>query len=97
MKKMAFSVRRVRACLLRHGRVYTVRGYDMSAAYVWVDGIGRCFRRQVAVVSSKQDLQPFVRYSGFDSVDQWWDVIHSFCADRPKWVYYVFIRNQVGG
>jgi len=96
MNKMEFRVRCVRGCLLRHGRVYTARGYDMAAAYVWVDGVGRCFRRQVAEVSCKEDLQAFVRWSGFSSVDEWWRVIQGFCAGRRVWLYYVFIRNGVG-
>jgi hypothetical protein len=96
MKKMEFSVRCVRQCLLREQMVYTVRGYDMSNDYVWVDDIGRCFRRQVCVVENKQDLQRFVTLSGFATVDDWWRAIQGFCAGRRKWLYYVLIRNRVG-
>lgn len=96
MKKMEFKVRCVRECLLRQGRVYTVRGYDMWSEYVGVDGVGRCFRRQVAEVKCKEDLVKFVRYSGFADVEQWWRAIESFCAGRRKWLYYAFLRNKVG-
>lgn len=96
MKKMEFKVKQVRDCLLREGRVYTVRGYDMWSEYVWVDDVGRCFRKQVFEVRSKEDLVRFVRYSGFAGVQQWWRAIESFCAGRRKWLYYVFIRNKVG-
>ena len=96
MKKMQFSVRCVRECLLRHGFVYTVRGYDMSNEYVWVDDVGRCFRRQVAEVNCKDDLLRFVKHSGFANVDDLWRAIEAFCAGRRKWCYYVFIRNKVG-
>ena len=97
MKKMEFKVRCVRECLLREGRVFTVRGYNMCNEYVEVDGVGRCFRKHVMEVKSKEDLR-IVGYglSGFSSVDEWWRVIESFCAGRRKWLYYVFIRNGVG-
>lgn len=93
MNKMEFKVSRVRECLLRHGRVYTVRAYDMGAAYVWVDGVGRCFRRQVAEVRNEGDLVKYVRYSGFDSVEEWWKVLKGFVGDRRCWLYYVFNRG----
>ena len=96
MKKMEFRVRRVRECLLREGRVYTVRGYDMYSEYVWVDGVGRCFRRQVMEVNCKEDLVKFVRWSGFSSVDDWWRAIEVLCGGRRKWLYYAFLRNKVG-
>jgi hypothetical protein len=96
MKKMEFKVKCVRDSLVHNGYVYTVRGYDMWSEYVWVDGVGRCFRRQAAEVRSKEDLLKFVRNSGFADVELWWRAIESFCAGRKKWVYYVFIRNGVG-
>lgn len=94
MNKMEFKVRQVRECLLRHGHVYTARGYDMEAAYVWVDGVGRCFRRQVAVVEKKEDLLPFVKYSGFVNVEAWWEVLQRFVNGQRCWVYYVFFRGN---
>jgi hypothetical protein len=96
MNKMEFKVRCVRECLVRHGFVYTARGYDLPATYVWVEGVGRCFRRQVAVVEKKEDLLPFVKRSGFVSVEAWWEVLQSFVKGRRCWVYYVFVRNAVG-
>jgi len=97
MKKMEFRVRQVRECLLREGRVYTVRGYDMYSEYVWVDAVGRCFRRQVMEVKCKEDLVKFVRWSGFSCVDEWWRAVEGFCGVRKKWLYYVFLRNKVAG
>jgi len=94
MKKMEFKVRCVRECLLREGRVYTVRGYNMLSEDVEVDGVGACFRKHVMEVKSKDDLR-IVGYglSGFNSFDEWWRVIESFCAGRRKWLYYVFMRS----
>jgi len=96
MKKMEFRLKCVRGSLLRDGRVYTVRGYDMWSEYVEVDGVGRCFRKHVIEITCKEDLLKFLRWSGFGSVDEWWAAIESFCAGKRKWLYYVFIRNGVG-
>jgi hypothetical protein len=92
MKKMEFKVRCVRECLLREGRVYTVRGYNMLSEYVEVDGVGRCFRKNVIEVECKDDLLGYLRWSGFSTVDDWWKAIESFCADRRKWLYHVSVN-----
>ncbi|MFP3898190.1 MAG: hypothetical protein ACLFVD_02655 [Dehalococcoidia bacterium] len=97
MKKIQFSVRCVRECLLRHGQVYTARGYDMSCAHVWVDGVGRCYRRKLGEVRSVDDLRPFVRYSGFGSAEQWWRVLQGFVRGRRSWLYHVRIVNEASG
>jgi len=96
MKKMEFKVRCVRECLLREGRVFTVRGYNMCSEYVEVDGVGACFRKNVVEVRTKEDLLKFLRWSGFTTVDEWWKAIEFFCAGRRKWLYHVFIRNRLG-
>jgi hypothetical protein len=96
MKKMEFKVRCVRECLLREGRAFTVRGYNMRSEYVEVDRVGRCFRKNVVEVMSKEDLLKFLTWSGFTTVDEWWKATEFFCAGRRKWLYYVFIRNGVG-
>ena len=92
VKKMEFKVRCVRECLLREGRVYTVRGYDMLSEYIEVDDVGVCFRKHVIEVRSKEDLVRFVKWSGFANVDEWWKAIESFCFGKRKWLYYVLIN-----
>ena len=90
---MEFKVRCVRECLLRLGHVYTVRAYDAAEGWVWVDGFGRCYRRQVTELQSVRDLEPFVTYSGFGSVQDWWQAILSFGNYRKRrWLYYVALR-----
>jgi hypothetical protein len=92
MAKMAFWVPQVRQCLLRHGRVLTVRSYLVEGRFgrlVQADGVGLCWRELVGQVKAKQDLLPFVQFSGFDNVDQWWDQVMRFCAGKDKWLYKV--------
>ena len=89
MKKMQFSVRCVRACLVRHGVVYTARGYNMCSAEVWVDDVGRCYRRKVAQVRSVADLRAHVGLSGFSSAEDWWRVLQGFVKGGPAWLYEV--------
>ena len=97
MKKMEFKVRCVRECLLREGYVYTVRGYKMSSEWVWVDDVGKCYRKYVMEVKCKQDLERFVhKYSGFTDIDSWWKVIEGFCAGKQKWLYGVYRPTPFG-
>jgi len=91
VKTMEFRVSCVRECLLTEGYVYTVRSYNMTSGWVWVEDVGRCFRKHVMEVKSKQDLARFVhKYSGFTDIDSWWRVIESFCAGKRKWLYAVY-------
>lgn len=89
MKSMQFSVRCVREALRRDGLVFTVRGWDMSDAEVWVEGVGRCWREKVCEVYGVGDLMRFLVHSGFESSDRWWEKIEGFCGGRRKWLYRV--------
>jgi len=104
MKKMEFRLKNVRDCLLKHGKVYTVRSY-----YAWnggeevlveVDGVGLALRKYVKEVTKKEDLLLFVALSGFENVDDWWKAIEFWCAGKRKWLYFVFRKprwyNNVG-
>lgn len=93
MRKMEFAVGCVRECLRREGRVFTVRSYCLEGRFyrfVTVDGIGLCWRELVCQVTCKEDLLKFVHLSGFNSVDEWWNKIVSFCGDKQKWLYKVY-------
>jgi hypothetical protein len=97
VKEMEFSVPCVRQCLLRQGRVFTVRSYCLEGRFyrlVSVDGVGLCWRELVGEARCKDDLLPFVELSGFTSVDDWWQKIVGFCGDRPKWLYKVFVYRN---
>jgi hypothetical protein len=97
MAKMAFWVPQVRQCLLRAGRVFTVRSYLVEGRFgrvVQVDGVGPCWRELVRQVNCKQDLLPFLQLSGFSSVDEWWDKVVAFCGSKDKWLYKVFVYKN---
>jgi len=89
MKSMQFSVRCVREALRRDGRVFTVRGWDMVDAEVWVEGVGRCWREKWGEVVGNSELEVHVGESGFSSVEEWWKAIEGFCGGRRKWLYVV--------
>jgi len=74
--------------LLERGIIYTVRGYDMKAATVNVDGVGRCRRTSLGKVYVREELSPYVHLSGFSSLSDWCDKINEFCYE-DKWLYKV--------
>jgi hypothetical protein len=93
MKKMEFKVRQVRECLVREGRVFSVRGYYTYDDDVYVDGVGWCYRKLVKEVVTKHDLLSFVTCSGFASVDDWWKLIKVFVGQERMWLYYVTAKR----
>ena len=40
-------------------------------------------------VKRKEELERFVKLSGFDDVEEWWNKINEFCGGKRKWVYVV--------
>ena len=96
---MAFSVPCVHRFLKEKGYVYTVRGYRMRDMKVNVKDIGVCVRKRCVkrngndLVMNKEDLKKLVEYSGFDSLDAWWDKINMFCGNKNKWCYFVKVKN----
>jgi len=97
MQKMAFWVPQVRQCLLRQGRVFTVRSYLVEGRFsrlVQAEGVGLCWRELVGQVKCKEDLLPFVQNSGFDCVDDWWNKVVQFCGSKDKWLYKVCVYKN---
>jgi len=81
MSKMRFDVKVVKEFLLKNGFVLTVRGYDYGVkSKALVDGVGEVDRLRLRVVSSKEDIKGFEKYSGFNNVEEWWEKISSFGA-----------------
>ena len=78
----------LREFLLEHGVIYTVRGYDMKAAQVHVDGVGRCRRTPLGRIYTREELSPYVHLSGFSGLGDWCDKINEFCYG-DKWLYVV--------
>jgi len=70
------------------GIIYTVRKYQMSEAIVEVEDLGKCKRIPVGVVGGKQDLIPYVKYSGFNSLEDWWNKIKFFIPGNDTMYLY---------
>ncbi len=93
MRKMRFDVECVKECLKKKGKVFTVRSYCLDNDNVFVDGVGWCRRIRGFEVTKKEDIRKFVKLSGFNSVDEWWDKILEFTSNKRKWIYLVKKNN----
>lgn len=83
MANMQFQVKVVKDELLNKGSVFTVRSYMLfGASVVNVPDVGKCTRRMVGKVVSKEFLQEFVHNSGFAAVDAWWSYVLKFKAQN---------------
>lgn len=77
--------------LLRNGYIYTVRKYRMVEAVVEISEVGRCNRIPVLENISKEDLLPYVEFSGFPTLEDWWAKVRYFTPDKslPLYLYKV--------
>jgi hypothetical protein len=84
----------LKAFLKENGLIYTVRKYRMVDTYVEVEGVGQCHRILIKEISSKEDLLPYVRFTGFSTVEDWWKKIREFIprAGDPKYLYRVSVN-----
>ncbi len=82
MNKMKFDVKCVKDCLMNNGRVFTVRSWNGYAqeSVVEVDGVGVCDKYRVGRVSGIKSIEGYVKLSGFERVDEWWNAITGFGA-----------------
>jgi len=76
VSNMRFDVLRVKNYLLNKGFVYSVRKYNVGNGFVFVDGVGLCYRVNLGLVVNKgvvdyDKLGKFVKYSGFDRIVDW--------------------------
>lgn len=77
--------------LIKNGFIYTVRKYKMIEKEVDVDGVGLCLRRPRGQIFDKKELEWCAKYSGFDSLDDWWKKIRQFIPNKrdPMYLYCV--------
>jgi len=81
--------------LLKEGMIHTVRGYEMKAAWVNVEGVGKCYRAPKGAVHSKDDIEKYVETSGFANVDNWWAKIQSFIkSGQTMYLYAVYQEKK---
>ena len=85
---MNFNVDCVRNCLESNKVVFTVRSYFYSNENSEFNG-RKLKRFLIKEVIDRNDLNDFVKLSGFESVDGWWDKIEMFCKFKRKYLYLV--------
>lgn len=90
MPTMSF-IPQLKEFLLRDKIIYTVRKYKMVKAVVDIEGVGRCNRLPVLEDLSKEDLLPYLRFSGFPTLDQWWAKVRYFTPEEsiPLYLYRI--------
>jgi hypothetical protein len=97
MSEMSF-LPELKIFLLKNGLIYTVRKYKMSEAIVSIEGVGECKREPLGTIKTKEDLEPFVGSSGFDTVDAWWKKIKYFIPSEGdiKYLYRTRLLDESG-
>lgn len=90
MRVMSF-IPELTSFLKATGAIYTVRRYDMAAAEVEVEGVGKCSRVPLGKVDNKDALVPYVKGSGFDTLEAWWSKIKYFIpvSSDSMFLYWV--------
>lgn len=78
---MKFNVPVVKQCLMEYDEVFTVRSYKSYDKFraVEVDGIDYLCER-IKQVMKPEDIVSFVKLSGFENMNLWWNKIRGFGA-----------------
>lgn len=74
-----FNVPEARRQLLDHKKVYTLRRHRETVghstarqgSYIDFQSLGNVFIEPVKVIKDKSELEPFVKFSGFETVEKW--------------------------
>ena len=90
MPTMSF-LPRLQEFLLDNGFIFTVRKYRMTRAVVDIDGVGKCNRIPITGVVSRETLLPYLKSSGFPTLEDWWAKIRYFTPNKnlPLYLYKV--------
>jgi len=94
MKKMRFDIENVKRCLVMKRKVFTVRSYWLKNEDVYVSGVGICRRIRGYEIVKKEDLVKFMKLSGFENVEDWWNVIERMYGNKRKFVYCVKVIEK---
>lgn len=75
--------------------IYTVRKYKMEERDVEVVGVGLCRRIPLGIITSKEQLEKYYPYSGFPTLQAWWNKIQQFIpyADETMYLYHVVLKD----
>lgn len=90
---MKFDVKCVRNYLIKHKVVFTVRRGGRYSGEVYVKDIGICYKKYVRKINDIHDIKRYVKWSGFDSVEDWWSKIKMFNA-CAGYLYRVNVVNE---
>jgi hypothetical protein len=100
MRRMKFVVRKVKECLVREGKVFSVRkwGGVSKESVVFVEDVGVCEKRCVKRIERKEELEEFVGLSGLRSVNEWWKWCVKFGCGEGGWLWEVkVVKREKGG
>jgi hypothetical protein len=100
MRRMKFVVRKVKECLVREGKVFSVRkwGGVGKGSVVFVEDVGVCEKRCVKRIERKEELEEFVGLSGLRSVNEWWKWCVKFGCGEGGWLWEVkVVKREKGG
>jgi hypothetical protein len=79
----------LKSYLKEHRTIYTIRKYEMDHAEVDIDGLV-CNRTPLGKVSSKEDLIPYIKESGFTTLEAWWNKVKEINPRTKEfWLYKV--------
>jgi hypothetical protein len=76
--RMSFAAKPVKDFLIKNGYVYTVRTFKYKIYTTLVDDVGKVGRELIFEVNNFEELEPYVIYSGFNSLKEWTDMIERF-------------------
>jgi len=75
--------------------IYTVRGYDMTYKEIKVITVGTCIREPLGLVTISESLNPYVSFSGFQTLKDWINKIKTFIKrGKPSWLYKVTVKES---
>ena len=77
--------------------IHTVRKYKMADKEVDAEWVGLCTRTLIGIVKSLEDLEPYVKDSGFKTKEDWWKKIREFAPNKKDvlYLYRVEVKEKV--
>ena len=95
MRDINFALKEEKAKLEQTGMVLTVRGYksDSDIDEVWVENVGTCERKNLGEIYSLQDLEIVSNHSGFDTFEDWIEMVNEFKGKDANERYLYSIKK----
>ena len=81
--------------LKKNGRIYTVRKFKMSTRLVTIETGENCKRQFLKQITTREELEPYVKESGFDTLLEWWSKIRRHIPPQgPFYLYQVSLITK---